>query len=122
VVIIDKVVGLVSTIKVDVIQKYLVHVLVKGMVPKYLYDLNNVQQIHEVLTNVQIGLITHLTCSHPTKIMVVKEIVYTFISYDNLHSNKAIARVLRVDRQNIKRGVEKHVLLDTMIEAFWINH
>jgi CRISPR/Cas system-associated exonuclease Cas4 (RecB family) len=47
---IDEVVGLNSTTKVDVIQKYLAHPLVKGMVSKYLFDLSNVQQKHEVLT------------------------------------------------------------------------
>lgn len=38
----DEVVGLDSIPKADIIQKYLVHPLVKGMVPKYLSDLNNV--------------------------------------------------------------------------------
>jgi hypothetical protein len=41
-VIVDEVVGSDSITKVDVIQKYLAHPLVKGMVPKYLFDLNNV--------------------------------------------------------------------------------
>jgi transcription initiation factor TFIIIB Brf1 subunit/transcription initiation factor TFIIB len=50
--------------------------------------------------------------------VVAKNIVYTFTSYDNLHSSKAIAQVLRVDRKNIKRGVERCVLLDIVNEAF----
>jgi hypothetical protein len=77
VVIVDEFVGLNSTIKVDVIQKYLVHLLVKGMVPKYLFNQNNVQQRHEVLTNVQTCLVMHLTSSCPTNIVVAKDIVYT---------------------------------------------
>jgi len=39
---IDEVVGLDTITKANVIQKYLAHPLVKGMVPKYLFDLNNV--------------------------------------------------------------------------------
>jgi hypothetical protein len=35
---IDEVVGLNSITKVDVVQKYLAHPLVKRMVPKYLFD------------------------------------------------------------------------------------
>lgn len=41
-VIVDEVVGSDTITKADVIQKYPVHALVKGMVPKYLFDLNNV--------------------------------------------------------------------------------
>jgi hypothetical protein len=41
VVTVDEVVGLDSTIKANVIQKYLAHPLVKGMVPKYFSNLSN---------------------------------------------------------------------------------
>jgi hypothetical protein len=51
-IIVDEVVGLDSTIKANVIQKYLAHALVKGMVPKFFFDLSNGKQRHEVLTNV----------------------------------------------------------------------
>ncbi len=34
----------------------------------------------------------------------------------------ATTKVLGVDKWNIKKGVERCVLLDTMNEAFWINH
>jgi hypothetical protein len=113
----DEVVGLNSTTKVDVIQKYLAHPLVKGMVPKYLFDLSNVQQKHEVLTIVQTCLVMHMTSSCLTKIVVAKDIVCTLISSNNLHNNKAIVRVLGVDRRNIKRGWEKRVLLSIMNET-----
>lgn len=79
-VIVNEVVGSDSITKANVIQKYLVHLVVKGMVPKYLFDLNNIYQRHEVLTNVQTSLITHLTNSHLKKKMVVKDIVSTFTS------------------------------------------
>ncbi len=39
---INEVVGQNSIAKVDVIQEYLGHPFVKGMVPKYLFDLSNV--------------------------------------------------------------------------------
>jgi hypothetical protein len=45
-----------------------------------------------------------MTSSCLTKIVVAKDIVCTLISSNNLHNNKAIARVLGVDRRNIKRG------------------
>jgi hypothetical protein len=122
-VIVDDVVGLDSTIKTNVIQKYLVHRLVTGMFPKYFSNLSNGQQKHKVLTNVQTSLVTHPIGSHPTKVVVVKDIVYTLTSFDNLCSTSmATTKVLGADKQNIKRGVERCVLLDTMNEAFWINH
>jgi hypothetical protein len=95
---IDEVVGLDSTTKADVIQKCPAHPLVKGMIPKHLFDLSNVQQKHEVLTNVQTCLVMHLTSSCLTKIVVAKDIVCTLASSNNLHSSKAIARKLGVDR------------------------
>jgi hypothetical protein len=79
-VIVNEVVGSDSITKTDVIQKYFAHLVVNGMVPKYLFDLNNVYQRHEVLTNVQTSLITHLTNSHLKKIKIVKDIVSTFTS------------------------------------------
>ncbi len=122
-VIVDEVIGLDSTIKANVIQKYLAHMLVKGMVPKFFFYLNNGQRRHEVLTNVQTSLVTHLISSCPTKIVVVTDIVYTLASFDNLCSiSMATIKVLRANKQNIKRGLDICVLLDTMNEAFWINH
>jgi hypothetical protein len=115
---IDQVVGLYSIAKVYVIQKYLAHPLVKGMVPKYLFDLNIVQQRYEILTNVQIGLIMHLIGSHSIKIVVAKDIICTLASSNNLRNNKAIVKVPRVDKRNIKRGAEICMLLDTMNETF----
>lgn len=60
----------------------------------------------------------HLTGSHLKKLMVVKDIVCTFTSFNNLHNNMTIAKVLGVDKQNIKKGVDRHVLLNTMNETF----
>jgi hypothetical protein len=79
-VIVNEVVGSDSITKTDVIQKYLAHLVVNGMVPKYLFDLNNVYQRHEVLTNVQTSLVTYLTNSHLKKIKIVEDIVSTFTS------------------------------------------
>jgi len=56
-VIINKVVEKKFSSKTWVIQKYLGHSLINEMVPKYFSNLKNAQHRHEVLTNVQIGLV-----------------------------------------------------------------
>jgi hypothetical protein len=56
-VIIDEVVEKNYSAKMWVIRKYLGHSLINEMVPKYFSNLRNAQHRHEVLTNVQIGLV-----------------------------------------------------------------
>jgi hypothetical protein len=67
---------------------------------------------------VQTSLVTYLTGSHLKKTMVIKDIVCTFASSNNLRNNMTIAKVLGVDKQNIMEGVETHVLLNIMNETF----
>lgn len=52
---------------------------------------------------------------------MAKDIICTFAS-SHVGSNRGVARVLGVDKRNIKKGFEKRLLLKTSSQDFWINH
>jgi hypothetical protein len=54
--------------------------------------------------------------------MMAKNIACTFAFNQLLGSNKEVAKVLGVDRMNIKKGVERHMMLDTSQNAFWMDY
>jgi hypothetical protein len=41
---------------------------------------------------------------------------------ESMGSSRAIARVLGVDRKNIKKGLERRLQLDADQDVFWVNH
>lgn len=63
------------------------------------------------------GLISHLVGSHQSKVVMAKDIACTLVAYahtieSGINSGRGIARLLGVDKWNIKRGMEQQILLD----------
>jgi hypothetical protein len=59
----------------------------------------------QLIENFKIGLCSHVTSQWRSKLVMAKDIVYTFASFQ-MGNNKGVARALGVDRKNIKKGCE----------------
>jgi hypothetical protein len=66
----------------------------------------------QLIENFKVELSSHVTSQWPSKLVMAKDIVYTFAS-SQMGSNKRVIRVLGVDRENIKKGCKQKLLLDT---------
>jgi hypothetical protein len=44
--------------------------------------------------------------------MIAKDIVCTIVASENCDNSRGVARMLGIDRRNIKKGMEKRILLD----------
>jgi hypothetical protein len=53
---------------------------------------------------------------------MVKDIICTFAFNQSLRSIREATRVLGVDRKNIKKGVQRCMMLDTSQNAFWMDY
>jgi hypothetical protein len=75
----------------------------------------------QLIYNFKFRLSNHVTCPWSNTLAMAKNIVYTFASFQ-MENNKDVARVLGVDRRNIKKVFEIRLLLETSSQDFWINH
>ncbi len=53
---------------------------------------------------------------------MAKDIVCTLVTSHVISSGRRIARLLGVDKQNIKKSTECRTLLDISKDAFWFNY
>ncbi len=88
------------------------HPVVKGFLPPYLENIAFLKQSQGVLGDLKDGLTSHLVGSCQYKLVLAKGIVYMLVTSihtieNNINSGKGITRLLGVDRQNNKRGVER---------------
>lgn len=103
------------------IEKLLGQQLLHGMVPDFLVDPSKVKLRHSVLNNLKEGMVDHLIGVRQSKIVMAKDIVCTLASSSNMGSRRSVADVLGVDRRNLKRGMDRRLLLDTQQNAFWLS-
>ena len=92
------------------------------MVPDFLVDPSKVKLRHSVLSNLKEGMADHLLGVRQSKIVMAKDIVCTLASSSNMGSRRSVADVLGVDRRNLKRGMQRRLLLDTQQNAFWLKY
>ena len=104
------------------IEKFLGHEVLHGMVPDFLVDPSKVKLRHSVLSNLKEGMVDHLIGNLQSKIVMAKDIVCTLASSSNMGSKRSVADVLGVDRRNLKRGMDRRLLLDTQQNAFWLSY
>ena len=103
------------------IEKFIAHPLIQGMIPDYLSDLPTVKLNYEVIGNIKSGMTSHCVGSRKTDVVVAKDIVCTFAASQSVVSCTGVARLLGVDRRNIKRALVRRLQLDAHEDAFWIN-
>jgi hypothetical protein len=108
-----------------VMEKFLCHPLVKGFLPPYLEDNAFLRQSQGVLGNLKDRLIFPLVGLCQSKLVMAKDIVCTLATSANIiesgiNSGRGIARLLGVDKRNIKRGMERQILLDIQKDVFWL--
>lgn len=65
---------------------------------------------------------THLVGQQESKVVMAKDIVCSLIISHVMNNGRGIARLLGVDRWNIKKGMECKILLDIYKDAFWFNY
>jgi len=102
-----------------VIETFLCHPTMKGWLPPYLVDITKLKQSQHILGNLKDELTFHLVGQRQFNIILAKDIVCILAaSSQPVKSNRGIARLLRVDKQNIKKGMDKKLLLDMQNDAF----
>ncbi len=65
--------------------------------------LDSVKHNLEIVNNFKSGLTIHLLGSRKTKLVVAKDIFCTLASSQYVSSNKGVAKMLGVDKRNIKK-------------------
>ncbi len=100
-------------------EKVVSHDILVGAMPPYLHDIKTLKHNLQLIENFRSRLREHLIGSWSSKLVMAKEIVCILVASRSRGSNKGIPWILRVDRRNIKKGIEKHMLLDTSRNVFW---
>jgi hypothetical protein len=92
----------------------------KDIVPPFLSDLGTLKVQNSVISSVREGMRDHLVGSKPSKIVMAKDILYTFTSGSQCGSGRGLAGLLGVDRRNIYQAQSKRMVLDAGLDAFWL--
>jgi hypothetical protein len=64
-------------------------------------------------------LTKHLRGQKSTFIVMAKDIVRAFATYDKTSNNRQVIQIFGVDRRNIKRAIERWHTLNNNGDAFW---
>ncbi len=103
-------------------EKFINLPLMKGFLPPYLQDIAILKQNQQIMVNLK-GLTSHLVGVWQSKLVLAKDIVCTLVASSKSSRNKRhIVKILGVNRWNIKKVIERHVLLDIQMVAFWLMH
>ncbi len=79
------------------------------------------KQNHEVLSSMKVGITKHLTRQQKSQIVVVKVIVCMLASSSIVSNKKGIAKILGVDKRNIRKALNRRVQLDIANNVFWVS-
>jgi hypothetical protein len=104
-----------------ILEKTLSHPLLQASLPDYLQDMEALKHNHLVVSNINSGMTSHFTRVRPAQSLLAKDIVCTLASSQSIGSSRGLARVLGVDRRNLRKAKVRRVLLDTQTDAFWIS-
>jgi hypothetical protein len=105
-----------------ILEKVLSHDILIDAMPPYLHDIKTLKHNLRLIENFRFGLGEHMIGFQSFKLVMAKEIVCTLAAFGSRGSNKGTTRTLGVDRRNINKGVEKHMLLNTSRNVFWRNY
>ena len=72
----------------------------KAMIPPFLSNLKIVKLQHSIVSSVRTGVRDHLVGSKPSKIIMAKDILCTFVLSSDIGSRTGFVGLLGVDRRN----------------------
>ncbi len=90
--------------KTIVLEQLFSHLLLKDVLPPYLRDLQKVKTNQNLINNFKSSLISHLVGAKSSKITMTKDI---YRQKTSIGSYREVAKVLGVDRRNIRWVVER---------------
>jgi hypothetical protein len=82
-----------SNVQHIMLEKFLLHPLLNGMLLDYLVDLKCVKQNHEILSNMKARITKRLTCQRKFDLIVVKEIVCMLAFGSSNGSSRGVVRI-----------------------------
>jgi hypothetical protein len=92
------------------------------IMPLYLCDTKRIKHNQLLINNLKFGLSSRVIRQQSSKLVMVKDIVCTFAFNQSLGNNREVAKVLEIDKRNIKKGVERFMMLDTSQNVFWMDY
>jgi hypothetical protein len=103
-------------------ENLLSHLLVKNGLPLYLENIIILKCAQKLVGNLKATLTTHLIGACLTKLAMAKDVIYLFVtSPQSTKNGKNIIRMLDLDRWNIKKRLENHMLLDINSDVASLN-
>lgn len=97
----------------------------KDFLPPYLENIANLKQKYEIVGNLKEAITFHFVGPHQYNLVMAKDIVCTLVASSQpmrSTNGKGIAKMLGVDKRNMKRDLERRILLDTENDAFWLRY
>jgi hypothetical protein len=90
--------------------KFLCHPLVKDFLPPYLENIANLKRRYDIVGNLKEAIAFHFIGAHQSNLIISKDIVCTLVASSQPMksiSGKGIAKMLSVDKRNMKRRLER---------------
>lgn len=72
--------------------------------------------------NIHQGLTYYVVSRPQDKLIMVKDIVCAFTTYESLSSGRGIAKLFGVGTCNMKRARDRQIVLDTQQDTSWLNY
>lgn len=82
--------------------------------PLYLHDTKRLKHTQQLLENLRFGLVGHLTSTISIKFTMAKDILCIFTTFELMGSSRGAAKLMGVDRRNIRKAIDKPLALDTL--------
>jgi hypothetical protein len=105
--IIEYLAGTDLALKTIVLEKLFNHLLLKDVLPPYLQELQKVKINQNLIYSLRSSLISYLVRAKSSKITAVKDIVCTSATSQSIGNYREVAKVLQVDRRNIRWVAEE---------------
>jgi hypothetical protein len=117
---IEQMKGLDFALQEETFEKFITHPLVRNMIPYYLKDLDSVKHSLEIVNNFKSSVTTHLLGFRKIEFMVTEDKVCTLAFNQYVNNSRGVAKMLGLDKQNIKKTMSRRVQLNTIHNFFWI--
>lgn len=101
-----------------IMEKVVGHDILTVAMPPYLHDIKRLKQNLQLIENFKFGL-NHVASHQPFKLILAKDSICTLASFQSIRSSQETTKILGVDKRNIKKGVERCVLLEALEIVFW---